>query len=94
MKNELLYTLFLENPYLPEAIHRFCQTLPEYGQAQTDYRRAAADLQAQVDHKSYLRYEEALNRCWAEENRAYYLFGLHLRRTALEELGAGERPAP
>lgn len=94
MKNELLYTLFLENPYLSEAIHRFCQTLPEYGQAQTDYRRAAAELQAQVDRKSYLRYEEALNRCWAEENRAYYLFGLHLRRTALEALGSGDRPAP
>ena len=71
MKNELLYTLFLENLYLPEATHRFCQTLPEYGQAQTDYRRAAAELQAQMDRKSYLRYEEALNRCWAEENRAY-----------------------
>lgn len=94
MDTALLYTLFLENPYLPEAIYRFCQTLPEYGQAQTDYRRAAAELQAQVDRKSYLRYEEALNRCWAEENRAYYLFGLHLRRTALEALGSEERPAP
>ena len=46
MKNELLYTLFLENPYLPEAIHRFCQTLPEYGKAQADYRRAAEELAA------------------------------------------------
>ena len=87
MKNELLYTLFLENPYLPEAIHRFCQTLPEYVQAQADYQRAAEELQTLVDRRSYLRYEEALNRCWAEENRACYLFGLHLRRTALEELG-------
>lgn len=83
MQNKLLYTLFLENPYLPEAIHRFCQTLPEYGQAQADYRQAAEELQTLVDSKQYIRYEEALNRCWAEENRAYYLFGLHLRRTAL-----------
>lgn len=94
MKNELLYTLFLENPYLPEAIHRFCQTLPEYGKAQADYRRAAEELQALVGRGQYLPYEEALNRCWAEENRAYYLFGLHLRRAALEALGAEERPAP
>ena len=88
MQNKLLYTLFLENPYLPEAIHRFCQTLPEYGQAQADYRQAAEELQTLVDSKQYIRYEEALNRCWAEENWAYYLFGLHLRRTALEALGS------
>ena len=94
MKNELLYTLFLENPYLPEAIHRFCQTLPEYVQAQADYQRAAEELQTLVDRRSYLRYEEALNRCWAEENRACYLFGLHLRRTAREELGREPVSAP
>ena len=94
MQNNLLYTLFLENPYLPEAIHRFCQTLPQYGQAQADYRRAAEELQALVDRTWYLRYEEALNRCWAEENRACYLFGLHLRRTALEALGRGPLSEP
>ena len=75
MDTSLLYTLFLENPRLPEAVRRFCQTLP-------------------ACRGQYLPYEEALNRCWAEENRAYYLFGLHLRRAALEALGAGERPAP
>ena len=94
MDTSLLYTLFLENPYRPEAIHRFCQTLPEYGQAQADYRRAAEELQTLVDRKQYIRYEEALNRCWAEENRAYYLFGLHLRRTALEALGSKPLSAP
>lgn len=94
MDTSLLYTLFLENPYLPEAIHRFCQTLPEYGQAQADYRQAAEELQTLVDRKQYIRYEEALNRCWAEENRAYYLFGLHLRRAVLEGLGTGDLPTP
>lgn len=94
MQNKLLYTLFLENPYLPEAIHRFCQTLPEYSQAQADYQQAAEELQTLVDRKQYIRYEEALNRCWAEENRAYYLFGLHLRRTALEALGSKPLSAP
>lgn len=94
MDTSLLYTLFLENPYLPEAIHRFCQTLPEYSQAQADYRQAAEELQTLVDRKQYIRYEEALNRCWAEENRAYYLFGLHLRRTALEALGSEPLSAP
>ena len=67
MQNELLYTLFLENPYLPEAIHRFCQTLPEYGQAQADYRQAAEEHQTLVDRKQYIRYEEALNRCWQKK---------------------------
>ena len=94
MDTSLLYTLFLENPRLPEAVRRFCQTLPACRQAQADYRRAAEELQALVGRGQYLPYEEALNRCWAEENRAYYLFGLHLRRAALEALGAGGRPAP
>ena len=93
MKSELFSMLFTDNPQLPQAIFRFCQSLPEYRRAREDYQRAAEELQSALGFARYNRFEQALNRLWAEENRAYYLFGLQLRQTVLKALAAGEDEA-
>ena len=54
MNQTILQTLFLDNLEIPAEIAKFCETIPEYVQAEQDY------------------------------NRAYYLFGLELRREILE----------
>ena len=48
------------------------------------------EFQSALGFARYNRFEQALNRLWAEESRAYYLFGLQLRRTVLKALTAGE----
>ena len=54
MNHTILQTLLLNNPEIPEAVSSFCDSWPEYVQAEQGY------------------------------NRAYYLFGLGLRREILE----------
>lgn len=85
MNRTILQTLFLDNPELPAEIEKFCGAIPEYARAEQEYNRAAEELAGLIGYERYSRFEEALNWRLAAENRAYYLFGLGLRR----EISAG-----
>lgn len=84
MNQTILQTLFLDNPEIPDEIARFCGTLPEHVQAEQNYNQAAQELAALIGYERYSRFEEALNWHLLMETRAYYLFGLQLRRDILQ----------
>ena len=86
MNPMILQTLFLDNPEIPEEICKFCDSLPEYVQAEREYQQATRELESLIGREQYSRFEEVLNWHMAEENRAYYLFGLGLRQELLKEL--------
>jgi len=84
MENTILQTLFLDNPEISGEIARFCDSLPEYVQAERDFQQAVRELEALIGYERYIRFEEAMTWHMFLENRAYYLFGLKLRRDILE----------
>lgn len=86
MNPTILQTLFLDNPEIPVEIANFCDSLPEYVQAEQAYDRAAQELMELIGYEQYSRFEAVLNCHLAAENRAYYLFGLGLRGELLREL--------
>lgn len=84
--NTILNTLFLDNPYLPEQVTAFCKTLPEYREAEQEYRAAERELEAQLGYEVLNRFDEAQSRYLARLVQAYYLFGLGLRQEVLSAL--------
>lgn len=86
MNPSILQSLFLDNPEIPQEIYKFCHSLPEYEQARQEYQVLAGEVERALGRERYLAYEEALNRCWAIDNRAFYLFGAGLRREILSAL--------
>ena len=87
MDNNILYSLFVNNPDLDKEISRFCRSLPEYNRAQKEYFQAAQEVLSLLGAETYCPYEERLNRYWSLINDAHYLFGLNLRRDILQALG-------
>lgn len=83
--NEILKTLFLDNPYIPEQVYIFCNRLPEFREAERDYEKAAGRLRSRLG-TDYDAFEEALNWHLAQYAHAYYLFGLGLRQEVLSAL--------
>ena len=85
--NQIIQTLFCENPYLPEQIYAYCKTLPGYTQAERTYEALAEQMRQTMGKEFYFAYEEALDTYMAREVHAYYLFGLGLRQELLASLG-------
>jgi len=85
MKN-ILRTLFLDNPYLPEQIFAFCETLPEYQEADREYQTAQQEMIDQLGFDAFSRFEQAQSHYMAQLTHAYYLFGLGLRQALLSAL--------
>ena len=85
--NELLKTLFLDNPYIPEQVCSFCDQLPEFREAERAYGEAADRLCARLGGAEYSAFEEVLSWYLAQYVHAYYLFGLGLRQEVLFALG-------
>ena len=83
MNQTILQTLFLDNLEIPAEIAKFCDTIPEYVQAEREYNRATAELMDNIGYERYSNFESALTARLACEVRAYYLFGLGLRRELL-----------
>ena len=83
MKQSILQTLFLDNPEIPGEI-AFCSSIPEYVQAEREYNRVTAELMNLIGYERYSEFESALTGHLSCEVRAYYLFGLGLRRELLE----------
>ncbi len=88
MNNTILRSLFFDNPGLSDAMNEFCRSFPEYAETQQEYRRLMEELERAMGSSWTLQFEEALNRCWAVEDNALYLFGLGVRREALRALAA------
>lgn len=86
MNQTILQTLFLDNPEISGEIAKFCDTIPEYVQAEQEYNRVTAELMDLIGYERYSRFEEALTYHLFHETRAYYLFGLGLRRELLSGL--------
>lgn len=86
--NNILNTLFLDNPYLPEQVTAFCNTIPEYREAEREYREAERELEKQLGYAALNRFDKAQSRYIARLVQAYYLFGLGLRQELLTALEA------
>ena len=84
MNQTILQTLFLDNPEIPGEIVSFCSSIPEYVQAEQEYNRVTAELMNLIGYERYSEFESALTGHLSCEVRAYYLFGLGLRRELLE----------
>lgn len=82
--NNILYTLFQDNPELTGEIYRFCRSLPDYCQAEREFDRMAEEASRLLGGEKTLEFEAVLNGYLAHMVRAYYLFGLGLRRGMLE----------
>ena len=80
---QILNTLFLDNPYLPEQISHFCNTLPEYRQAELEYQAAEKELIDQLGFETYNHFNQVQSHYIAQLVHAYYLFGLGLRQEVL-----------
>ena len=86
--NSILYALFEDNPGLPEEVYRFCLARPAYRAAERDYRAAMDRAAGSLDRELFLDLDQAVGAYLAQEVRAYYLFGLGLRRQVLDALAA------
>lgn len=78
--NDILKTLFVDNPYLPEQVCAFCKTLP-------DYQAAGQKIADRLDPDTFHHFEEAQSFYMAQMLHIYYLFGLKLRQEVLSALG-------
>ena len=84
--NHILNTLFLDNPYLPEQVHAYCNTLPEFREAEREYRAVEQELEDRLGYETSSRLEEIQSNYMARLVQAYYLFGLGLRQEVLSAL--------
>lgn len=84
--NSILNTLFLDNPYLPEQVCAFCNSLPEYREAEQAFRAIEQEIEEQLGFDFVNRFDEAQSVYMARLVQAYYLFGLGLRQEVLSAL--------
>lgn len=84
--NNILNTLFLDNPYLPEQVCAYCKTLPEFREAELEYQAAELELEKLLGYEALNRFDEVQSRYMARLVQAYYLFGLGLRQELLSAL--------
>ena len=89
--NMILYKLFQDNPGLAGEVAKFCRTVPGYQTAEADFASQADQISRLVGPECYLPFEAAMNAQLAYEARAYYLFGLGLRRELLSALREAAR---
>ncbi len=83
---KILRTLFLDNPSLPEQISAFCETLPEYREADREYQTVPQEMIDQLGYDAFSHFEQAQSNYMAQLAHAYYLFGLGLRQSLLSAL--------
>ena len=84
---DILKILFVDNPYLPEEVCKFCKQLPEFQEAEQAYEAAAEQLRAQLGPAQFDAFDETLTWYLALYANAYYRFGLSLRQEVLSAWG-------
>lgn len=84
---DLIETLFCDNPELAPAIARFCANQPDFVSAERDYEAAASKIADLVGFELFDEFVSAYLRYTSYEVDASYRFGLGLREAAAERLG-------
>ena len=57
MDQTILQTLFLDNLEISAEIVKFCNTIPEYVQAEREYNKAAQELMELIGYERYSEFE-------------------------------------
>lgn len=81
--NDILYTLFQDNPRIAEQVCAFCKTLPEFQEAEREFETISERIAEKLGRALYFDFENAQSRYMARLVNAYYLFGLGLRQEVL-----------
>ena len=84
--NDILYTLFQDNPHIAEQTCTFCKTLPEFQKAEQEFEAISAQVAEKLGWELYFDFENAQSWYMARLVNAYYLFGLGLRQEVLSAL--------
>ena len=84
--NDILKTLFWDNPYLPEKVSSFCDSLPGYPEAERAYRHMLEQVERMLGFELFSQFEECITNYGAYEAHAYYLFDLGLRQEILQDI--------
>ena len=85
--NNLIEALFCDNPELPTKVYTYCNSIPEYAEAEREYEEALSLLRARLGYRDMERVEDCFLRYVSQTVHAYYLFGLGLRQEVLWALG-------
>ncbi len=88
MNQNILQSLFYDNPGLSDAWADYCRSFPEYEETQREFQRLMDELKQVMGTQWLLRFEAELNRCLAVEDNASYFFGLGVRQETLQALTA------
>lgn len=84
--NETLKIFFADNPYIAEQVCAFCNTFPEFREAERDFEAVSEQIAEILGRNLYLLFEQAQSWYMAKLANAYYLFGLELRQEVLTAL--------
>ena len=84
--NDKLKMLFVDNPYLAEQVFDFCNSLPEFCQAEQEFQAVSQQVEEKLDQETFNAFDEAQSWYMARLVNAYYLFGLGLRQEVLSAL--------
>ncbi len=84
---DLIETLFCDNPELAPAIARFCSSQPDFVSAERDYEAVASKIADLVGFELFDEFVSAYLRYTSYEVDASYRFGLGLRTATAERLG-------
>jgi len=84
--NTQLKTLFVDNPYLAEQVAAFCDSLPEFREAEREYMAMEEKISQQLGYETFGAFEQVQSWYTAKLVNAYYLFGLGLRQEVLYAL--------
>ncbi len=84
---DLIEILFCDNPEIPPAVARFCDSQPDYVSARQEYETIASKIEELVGFELFDELESAHSYCMSYEVNAYYRFGLGLRAAMAERLG-------
>ena len=85
--NDILKTLFLDNPYIPEQFYTFCCQQPEFQAAERAYEEAINRLRLRLGAEEVNDFDETLTWYLNQYLHVYYLFGLGIRQEVLSALG-------
>lgn len=83
---DLIETLFCDNPEIPPAVARFCAGQPDFVTAEREYEVIASKILELVGFELFNEFETRLWAYVSHEVNAYYRFGLSLRSAVAERL--------
>lgn len=79
--------VFWDTPELSTKVYAYCNSIPEYVQAEEDYETMLQNLKEELGYGRMQEIEDCFIHYLARSVQAYYLFGLGLRQEILWALG-------